>query len=384
MLLLKSILRTLKKYIYIFLYYIFRTFPIQEKKIFLQNFNGKGYGDSPKYIAEEIIKRKLDYKLVWAVNSKSSSDFPHKIKKISYKSIRSIFHEVTSKIWIDNCRKQIYVRKRKNQYYIQTWHGGPNVLKKIEKDVESTLNPYYISQAKHDSSLIDLFLSSEKNKKNYYESAMWYSNEVFDCGSPADDIFFLNCENIKEKIYSHYSLNKTTKIIFYAPTFRNTFNTENYNLDFSSILDFLRKKTNEKWVFFVRLHPNISDKENIITYNNSIINTTKYNDVQELLFSSDILISDYSGVILEFSMMKKPVFLYANDYDAYINERDFYYDLFSLPYPVAKTNSELLDNISNFDNDKYQKSLDAFFKKINLADDGNASRKVVDRIIQVK
>ena len=110
-------------YIRIFLYYFFGIFPIKKNKIFIQNFNGKGYGDNPKYIVEEILRRDLDFVLVWAVMPKLSKNFPKGIKTVRYKSIRAIYEEATAKIWIDNCRKQLYVRKRKEQYYIQTWHG---------------------------------------------------------------------------------------------------------------------------------------------------------------------------------------------------------------------------------------------------------------------
>jgi len=362
------------------LYYCFRIFPVRENKIFIQNFNGKGYGDNPKYIVEEILRRKLDFKIVWAVVPELSRNFPETVKIIRYKSIRAIYEETTAKIWIDNCRKQLYVRKRKNQFYIQTWHGGPNILKKLEKDVESSLSKYYIAQAKHDSSIIDLFLSCEKDRKKFYSSTLWYNGEILECGSPCDDIFFTHRDGIKEKVYSRFSLDRSIKIILYAPTFRNTFDPDVYDLDFYSILNFLHQKTQEQWVFFVRMHPNISKKSGFVIYNESIINATDYDDVQELMYASDILISDYSGMIVEFSMMKKPVFLYAKDYNSYVNERNFYLDLFSLPYPVAQTNAELLANMSQFEDAAYKKELDAFFKQINLTDNGTASEKVVDRI----
>jgi CDP-glycerol glycerophosphotransferase len=118
--------------ILVFLYYLFRIFPIHKNKIFIQNFNGKGYGDNPKYIVEEILRRRFDYVLVWAVRPKFSHNFPQAVKTVPYKRIRAIYEEVTAKIWIDNCRKQLYVRKRKGQYYIQTWHGTVN-LKKLKK-----------------------------------------------------------------------------------------------------------------------------------------------------------------------------------------------------------------------------------------------------------
>jgi len=380
--LIKTFFRSIVYFLFGCLYFCFRIFPIQKNKLFIQNLNGKGYGDNPKYIVEEILRRNLDLKIVWAVMPNFSRNFPENVKIVRYRSIRAIFEEATAKIWIDNCRKQLYVQKRKNQYYIQTWHGGPNVLKRIEKDAGSSLILYYVTQAKHDSSIINLFLSCEKDRVSFYNSTFWYNGEIFDCGSPCDDIFFTSRDEIKDKVYSSFSLDKSKKIILYAPTFRNNFDPDVFDLDYYSILDFLSQKTHDQWVFLVRMHPNLTKKAGFIKYTDTIINASNYDDTQEIMYASDILISDYSGVILEFSMMKKPVFLYAKDYKSYVSERNFYYDLFSLPYPVAQSNAELISNISQFNDKSYKKKLDDFFKKIKLTDNGSASEKVVDRIME--
>jgi CDP-glycerol glycerophosphotransferase len=100
------------------------------------------------------------------------------------------------------------------------------------------------------------------------------------------------------------------------------------------------------------------------------------------VFASDILISDYSGLVYDFSLMKKPVFLYAKDYSEYITERNFYIDLHSLPFPFAKDMNTLIDNITHFNQQEYNEKLESFFQKIGCIDDGKASERVVNRIIE--
>jgi CDP-glycerol glycerophosphotransferase len=364
-----------------FLYYVFRIFPVQKNKIFFQNFNGKGYGDNPKYIAQEIIRRGLDYKLVWAVRKQYNANFPKEILTVNFKSIRAIYEESTAIIWIDNCRKQPYVRKRKKQYYIQTWHGGPSfVLKKIERDVKNSLSPYYCNQAIRDSSLVDLLISCERNKQAVYRHTFWYNGEIMESGSPCLDLYFTGKHGIKEKVYAHFNLEANTKIVLYAPTFRDNFDSAVYDVNFTAILSYLTHSTGSKWVFLVRLHPEIAGKADCITYNDSIINASHYDDVQELMLASELLISDYSGTMLEFMMTGRPIFLYAKDYNEYLTERNFYINLEELPFPLAKTNAELLQNIAQFDNAVYKIKLEEFKKYIGIIDDGNASTKVVDKI----
>jgi len=367
-------------WIMVTLYYVFRIFPIQRNKIFIQNFNGKGYGDNPKYIAEEIIRRKLDYALVWAVRPEHRNNFPHAIKTVPYKSIRAVYEEVTAKIWVDNCRKQLYVRKRKAQYYIHTWHGTVN-FKKIEKDVEQQLSVYYVKQAKHDSTLINLLLSDSKFSSQLYRSVFWYNGEIFECGSPRDDILLNQNHTIKDRVRKYFNIADNTKIILYAPTFRDNFSVDVYNINYELILNGLSEQTKNSWVFLIRLHPNISEKSEFFVYNEKILNASNYGDMQELLLTCDMLISDYSDCMYECALMNKPVFLYISDYEQYKKERDFYFDLFSLPFPYAMNNSELLEKMLHFDSKLYLRSLEEFFqKKVGILRDGAASKKVVDRI----
>jgi CDP-glycerol glycerophosphotransferase len=357
---------------------------MQNNKIFVKNFNGKGYGDSPKYIIAEILRRDLDFKIVWECQRKYFQSLPNGIIPVAYRSIKAFYHEVTAKIWIDNCRKQIYELKRKGQYYIQTWHGGIGLLKLVEKDAENMLTPYYKRMAKRDSKIIDLFLSGSKAKSNLIKSSFWYNGEIFEYGYPRNDILINYDEQIISKVYDHFHLNKSVNIILYAPTFRNIFNPDVYDFDYTAVLGALKEKYNsDDWVILIRLHPNISGKSKLINYNDTILNASFYNDMQELLLATDILITDYSGSLFDFSIMKKPVFLFAKDYDEYIKERDFYVDLASLPYPLSLNNKELLECIRIFDKEAYTKRIDTYFQELGLfGNDGNAARHVVDRIIK--
>jgi CDP-glycerol glycerophosphotransferase len=367
----------------LFLHYLFFVFPIQKDKIFIINFNGKGYGDNLKYIVEEIMKRKLKYDIVWSVSNKFRKNFPDSIRLARFNSIRSIYEAVTAKIWIDNTRKQPYVRKRKNQFYIQTWHGQILDTKKVEKDIENKLSSYYIKQAKRDSKLIDIILSDSSVCTEKYKRAFWYNGEIFESGFPKNDILINKPKNITEKVYNYFNLEQgRVKIVLYAPTFRNNFDANIYDLDYESVLNVLRDKTNENWLFLVRLHPNIAEKSTCLNYNNHVLNASLYDDMQELLLVSNILITDYSGAMFDFLLMRKPVFLYVNDYKNYVEERDFYVDLFSLPFPCALNSSVLTEKIALFDHEVYREAVDRLIRQIDVFEDGKASQRVVDRIVE--
>ena len=151
-------MRVVKEKIVAFVFYIMRIFPIKKDKIVVSSYLGQGYGDNGKYIVEQLLKQEKHYDIVWLLRD-SNNGFPEGVRSVRYLSIRSVYEQATAKVWIDNRRKPDYVRKRKGQFYLATWHGGL-ALKRIEKDAPEALPSHHIKAAKRDSRMVDLFLSN--------------------------------------------------------------------------------------------------------------------------------------------------------------------------------------------------------------------------------
>ncbi|MDQ1144325.1 CDP-glycerol glycerophosphotransferase [Bacillus sp. SORGH_AS 510] len=374
----------MEKVEYLLFFHLFKLFPICSNKIVFSSYYGNGYGDHSKYIAEEIINSEANYEMVWLLKKDliHNSDLPPNIRAVKYGSIRAIYEMVTAKIWIDNCRKSSYVRKRDGQFYIQTWHGGIS-LKQIEKDAEANLSISYLENAKNDSRIANLFISNSKFCTKMYRSAFWYSGEILECGSPRCDILLNKKDNVNEKVRSYFGINSSKHILMYAPTFRTDSNTNVYDIDYDGLIKVLERNFGGSWVVLVRLHPNVAYKENFIEYSSTIINATDYNDMYELLAVSDILITDYSSTMFEFSFTNKPVLLYATDIETYIKDRSFYFDIHSLPYPLAQNNQQLFSILEQFDEIKYTTELRKFLSSLELVEQGTASKEVVEIIGRV-
>lgn len=381
----KKIKGRLRIYLDIILFYLFRVFPVRTNKIVFSNFIGRGYGDNPKYIAEEIIKQNLNYELVWLVDKeeKNIETIPKEIRVIKYGTSKAIFELATAGIWIDNVRKSEYIKKRKKQYYIQTWHGGLGI-KKIEGDVEESLSKGYLKMAKKDSKMTDLMISNSTYLSDLYKRAFWYTGEIYECGCPKNDILFKYSEDIVKKVYNYYNISKDKKIIVYAPTFRVDGNTECYNIDFEMLLNTLKEKTSDEWVIIIRLHPNLVEKVDFIKYDENIINGTLYPDMVELAIASNALISDYSSCMFDSEMIGIPTFIYASDKEEYMDDRGFYFQLEELPFSVAENNEQLMNNILNFDMKEYKIKIEEFHKKVGLKESGKAAKLVVEKIKSLK
>jgi CDP-glycerol glycerophosphotransferase len=357
-------------------------FPINKNKILISSYYGRGYGDNLKYIIKELLSRNIKgLKLVWVIKDKEESkSLPNGIATCFIGSIKFYYHMATSKIWLDNCRKSFYYKKKK-QFYIQTWHGF--ALKKIEKDAEHNLSPVYVKSAKKDSTAIDVIVSCSAFMNKIYRNSFWYDGDIVNFGAPRNDIIVSQDMEIIKKVKSYFSIEENTGIILYAPTFRKEQSLSAYSLDYKKLMSSCNVKFGKKYVVLVRLHPNITDLAKNIEYNEEIKNATSYPDMQELLVATDLLISDYSSLMFDYALSYKPVFMFATDIDSYKNDRNFYFNLMDLPFAVSINNEELERNIMSFDAEEYRCGLKAFFNSVGMICDGQASNKVVDMIISV-
>ena len=351
----------------------------KKNRIVCENFAGKGYGDNPKYIAQELLRRNKGYDIVWLVAKKGIYDFPKGIREVKTNTFSELYALATASVWIDNNRKNLHIYKAEDQFYIQTWHGY-YPLKKLEKDASGQLTPEYIEAAKHDAAITDLMSSGCKARTDVYRSAFWYKGKILECGTPRNDILFTNNKETTNRVRSNFNIPDNKRIVLYAPTFRDDHSTTAYNMDYHRLCEALHRKFGGEWICMVKLHPAISSQDGIVKYDNEVINASGYSDIQELFVVSDIVISDYSDCIFEATLAGKLVLLYASDLDEYIRTRDFYYDLRSLHYKIARSNLELEQIIKDFDVEEFEHSSKVFLDGIQSYERGCASATIVDRI----
>lgn len=373
----------LLNFIYSVGFYLFRIFPIKKNKIVFSNFAGKGMGDNPKYLYLALKDKMPDMDAVWLIEKdESRKAMPKGVRAVQNRSLQKIYELATAKIWIDNCRKSRYVKKRKNQYYVMTWHGGLG-LKRVEKDVIDRLGKKYYHYAVHDSRQIDLMLSNSKWCTDLYQRAFWYQGDILEKGLPRNDIFFKKQCEVSEKIRKKYSIDSSSRLVIYAPTFREDHSMESFNIDFSGLLAALQEKYKAPWKILLRFHPSMSERMVIEKeLREQIVDVSDYDDIYEILSVSDLLITDYSGIMFDFASTRRPAFIYAADEKDYVEERGFYWKLDMLPFPVAYSNQELMENIRLLEEEKYVRNLEDFFSLNQVCDDGNASAFVAEYILK--
>ena len=353
---------------------IFQLLPIRKRAALFVSFYGNYYNDHPKAISDALKGENI--KIYWLANNPNNFA-DAEVTFIKKRSIRAIYLLATAQVWVDNCRKSSWIRKRKNQFYVQTWHGCLG-FKKAEGDAIDKLSKSYVQDAINDSRMADIMVSDSSWGTAYYRKFFWFNGEIMQVGSPRLDRLLnhdINNEDIRNRLNIHHS----THIILYAPTFRNDSGLDAYDIDYDKVVSAMEDATKEQWIFLLRFHPNIAEYAN--KQFDGAINVTQYPDLYELISVCDYYITDYSSALFEAATVKKPVVIYANDIDSYFDERGLAFDINDLPFDVVTNTNSLIKTIKQMDVDKYLERSDAFLSTLGVVDNGNASRLVADKIV---
>ena len=177
------------------------------------------------------------------------------------------------------------------------------------------------------------------------------------------------------------------KIILYAPTFRGDNLSSSYN---DKAFDFLKLKEvfGNEYALLVKLHPLVaislkfSEKEQK-ELSGFLFDISKTVLIDTALSSADILIADYSSLIFEYALLKRPMVFYAYDLEAYDSTRSFYYPYESfVPGKIAKNTEELIEALKEAEKGSDEKTLSEFTEKFMSACDGKCTERVFERFIK--
>lgn len=362
--------------------------PMYKHVILYSNFDGKGFGCNPKYIARYIHDHQLPFKMYWRVRDKEiAKSLPSYIKPIFTGTAKEYIYIRLAHFYIHNSRVFIADNRKKGQYNIQTWHAIFG-FKHAERAAENELPAFYVENAKLHSERTDLFIAASNWHEYDYRKNFWYNGEIMESGYPRDDIYFSEDKSLKHNIKKKLGIKDDMKVLIYAPTFRDSGDLSIYNIPLEQIVKSLENRTKEKWAVIVRLHPNVPfEVKNMFHYNDHVKEATTYPDPQELLYVSDLLISDYSSVAFDFLIQNKPVILFAPDYGN-ANLRPLSPLFKSIPYPHCYNITSLLQTIKCFDREKQMRDMEEFLENYKgengepfvSFDNGHAAKKIVERI----
>lgn len=371
----------IKKVIY-YILHIFWIFPIRKNRIFLLNELSFKYGDNLKYINEYLNNHFVNtYDVIFPLYDKKEA-LDNNLKYVKPFSLSYFMFLVSSSIIITNAGGVSYIPLRKNQLAINTWHGG-GPYKKTGGALFQ--DKWYIKELNMQRKNVKFMLSSCKICTENENKAMLYENDsCLPFGMPRNDIFFNKTLSLRKKVFDLYNIDDTVKVVLFAPTFRSNptdfTDSKKYHvsdMDYEKLLKALKQKFGGSWKLAIRLHPKLKNVEIDVP---NALNFTNYPDMQELLYVSDVVITDFSSLMWDFSLTNRPCFLYVDDIDEYERERGFYMPSNKWPYPIARNNTELISNIAIFDLEKYQNDVANHHKECGSYEKGIACESIIKMI----
>lgn len=232
--------------------------------------------------------------------------------------------------------------------------------------------------------MYDYTIVSSVDIVKYYAEGFGIDDKcVLPLGVPRTDIFMSEeyASNVKNDFYNRYPQLKDKKIILFAPTFRGKGQVSAYypKAAFNPV-NFIESFGND-CVLLIKHHPFSRLKYNIDEkFNDRIIDLSDADEINDLLFVTDVLITDYSSVVFEASLLNIPMLFYAYDLYDYISERDFYCDYESfVPGKIVFSEDELIKavNSGDFEHNKVIPFRDKYFTYT----DGKSSQRVADKIV---
>lgn len=361
-------------------YELFRHLPIKKNRILFESWWGRKYHCNPRYLYEYINENYPEYECVWSFND-NHTPINGNAKRVRRFSLKYYYYLATSKYFVNNVNFPDSYEKRDGQIEIQTMHGTP--LKTLGFDV-----PGELTTKKQERDFIRRcgrwnYLTVQSDfVADITKSCYHYDKTLLKTGYPRTDILFTknNPEDIN-KIKEKLGLPLDKKIILYAPTWRLK-NKFELMLNIKSF----RKSLSDEYVLILKLHPFSVRGWKQPPNDDFIYDLSRFDSIEELYLISDILITDYSSVMFDYSILNRPILLFTYDLDEYKDKlRGMYLDITeNRPGPILFTSKEVenaIINIEQTEKENYE-FRQKFIEKFNQYERENSSELIFNEVFK--
>lgn len=369
------------------------------KTVVFACFQGLSYCDSPKAIYEHIkaLEAFKDFRFIWAFKEPENYDFLKSERTSVIKVDSKAFYKALgrAKYWIFNYKIQDHLDPKKDQVFLQCWHGTP--LKRLGCDLESFENAmntlseirkrYNIETKKFSYFLSPSAFASEKFISAWNMKAAGKESVILEEGYPRNDLLKNYTEEDVLRVRRALGIEDGKKVILYAPTYRdNQHSTASGGYTYKTEVDFDRLKDifSKEYVILFRPHWLVAREFDFKKYSGFVYDVSGFDDISELYIVSDLLITDYSSVFFDFANLKRPMIFYMYDLEAYRDDiRGFYLDISELPGAIVTKEDELIEEIKKSGNFEYDEKYRVFNETYNYLDDGQASARVAKKVFDL-
>lgn len=341
-------------------------------------FNGRSGGDNPLPIGEHLIERDPNFEIRWAV-ADYSVEVPSFAKPVVIHSEEYYRLVNSSELYVTNNWLPADTQHRDTQTILQTWHGTP--LKTLGLDRFHSGSARQRVNMESMTALWDGMISQNPYSTERFRSCYAFAGQMLETGYPRNDVLVRGLsESERVCLRQRLGVGANQKVLLYMPTWR-----ENQTGIFAGLqLDRLQSGLGPEWSVLARGH-SMTTKGEGGGMPAGVKNVSLFPDVSLLYLVADILVTDYSSAMFDFSVTGKPMLYFTPDMDSYRDElRGMYFDLTSeAPGPIVSDLESLIDSVQRLETveREYEERYSTWQAKFNPWDDGRSTERVVNFLL---
>lgn len=356
--------------------------PLKKNRIMFYANNRKGYVCNPVALMNYLLEHYPgQYDIIWVTRFPETCESNEQITVVKQRSLSYYKLFIQTKFFITNDMVDETLVKKKGQIFLTTWHGG-GAYKKVGKSTLYEDKTFAKNFAKWYGRL-DYFVSSCKQCTDMYAEAFGLETKQFlETGTPRNDIFFRNEIEIAARVKQFYNVPEQTHLLLFAPSFQMTApQKEKYDREvLVQVARELEEKTGEPWIILYRSH---YLREEDKTEQAFLKDGNAYYEMQDLLYAADVLVTDYSSCIWDFSLTKRPIFVMENRLAEYEKEdRGFFVPYQKWPYIKINQLEDLTTAVLNHRKDDFSSAYEKHWEEMGTFETGTACKSIINTVIK--
>lgn len=345
------------------------------------SFDGR-YSDNPRALYERLRRERDDLDHVWLARDEMRHTFPQDAVLVPADGPEARAALEAADLVVASSHIEVDWDKPPGATYVQTWHGTP--LKTVHWDVlwapEGRLEGLDV-----DVSRWDLLLSPNAHATRYLSQAFRWEGDLLEAGYPRNDVL---CpprhDRRRAEVRAGLGIDADATVVLYAPTWRDA---EGYDtaLDVPVRLDLdVFSPLGEDHVLLLRAHNLVAGRWDVTGQPWLRDVSLTPSDMADLYTAADVLVTDYSSAMFDWTVTGRPILYLASDLEQYASEtRGFYVDLFpEVPGPVLTSTEELVAALCDLPaiEVEYAERYAAFRERFTPHEDGHATDRVLQHL----
>jgi len=354
---------------------------LDDHLVYFQSFTGQWANDHPSAIQQELVRRRPDLRVAWAV-ADAAATVPPGAEPVLVRS--RAWYDLLARAGhiVTNIELERWFRRRPGQQILQTFHGYPSKTMGLGLWRSRGLLPSHLEQQlDHTSRTWNALLTPHPDMNRHYRDQYDYDGRILALGYPRDDVLVgPDAKRIRAETRHRLGIAPGQRAVLYAPTWRDDLATNFRSAAATHHLDVEKAASalGDDYVLLLRGHRFHASS----AAGSRVLDVTAYPDVNDLILAADAAVLDYSSLRFDFALTGRPMVFLVPDLDDYGSRtRGFLWDFGeTAPGPWVRDTAGVVAELRDLDalRTRSGPAIADFNARYNSLNDGHAAERVVE------